>query len=320
MATSTRAPSADLDRLLDEELDFSPSIQQYFSSHLAMSLVALEHLGAPPQVLQATFTAHARSNHVERRDDADELARRLVEIERDGIAATVQSRVPQLVDAPATALFHPLIRLGYALDIGHSGQVAAALLDWERRRELTPSFELGAGTRRLPDVASALAAHPAGTWTPTYDLDAVGRRPELATALDGVALDEHTLDDVSAFALAAHVATDHFITLHLVTGARALRTVAGHLDDATARQLARHALPVLAIAYAATGAVPLLGADELDARRRSNLPGAETIAARAVSDHDPHVIKLTEVALTEERRTDDPLYRYVAARVVGLTS
>jgi hypothetical protein len=316
--TSTHAPSATLGRLLDEELAFSPSFLQYFSNHLAMSLMALQQLGAAPELLQSTFDAHAANPDAEPRDDVEDLTRRLAEVERDGIATTVRTRVPQLADAPATALFHPLIRLGYALDIGHAGQVAAALLDWERRREPTIALDLAAGSRRLPDVAAALADQPAGTWTPTFDLDAIGHHPGMVAALHGVALDQLTLDDVSAFALAAHVASDHFITLHLMTGARALRTVAAHLNDETSQRLAHHALPTMAIGYAAAGAAPLLRTDELTTIRRSALPSQAQVAERATADHDPHVIKLAEVALAEERRSDDPLYRYVAARVVGL--
>ncbi len=48
-------------------------------------------------------------------------------------------------------------------------------------------------------------------------------------------------------------------------------------------------------------------------------PSREEIAARAVADRDPHVIKLAKVALVEEQRTTDALYRYTAAHAVGLT-
>ena len=239
--TTTSHRAGTLTRLLDEELVFSPSYRGYFSNHLAMALVALDQLGASPEVLESVFDSHAR-NSAEMRDDAEMLDERRTEVLRDGIAATVQSRVPALVDAPGTALFHPMIRLGYALDIGHEGQVAAALLDWEQRHGALPGPDCPlAGTRRLPDIAADLSAHPSGTWPHTFDLAGIARRPELRDVLAGVALDEHTLDDVSSFAIAAHLAADDFITLHLVTGARAARTVSEWVDDDTARQLAaRH--------------------------------------------------------------------------------
>src|SRR5690606_29034338 len=135
--------------------------------------------------------------------------------------------VRQLVGAPASQLFHPMIRLAYALDVGHEGQVAAALLDWERRSHALPVPDPTPGDRRLVDVAADLSRRPSGTWPHTFDLDRISRRPELAAALTGVALDEQTLDDVSELALDAHLAADDFITLHLMTGARALRAVSG---------------------------------------------------------------------------------------------
>jgi hypothetical protein len=319
MTTSTTLfhRSRTLDRVLDAELAYSPSFQRHYSSHLAMALVALDQLGAPPAVLEATLDAHARYE-AEPRDDRDVLDRRIGEVTRDGIVATVRARVPHLVRGPGSQLFHPLIRLAYALDVGHHGQVAAALLDWERRHHVLPVPDPVPGDRRLTDVAADLAARPTGTWPHTFDLDGIARRPELDEALDGVARDEHTLDDISSFAIAAHVTADDFVTLHMVTGARALRAVSAVLDDDVARQLATHAVPVMAVGYAAVGAPPLLGRDELDAIRRMELPERDAIAERAVEDPDPHVIKLANVALVEEARTSDPLYRYAAARVVGL--
>jgi hypothetical protein len=315
-ATTTRAASATLHRLLDEELAFSPSIQGIFSSHLPMALVALEQMGAGPDRLQAVFDAHARHPEVELRTDRDVLDVRLAEVARDGIAPTVRRRVPEVLDAPGTALFHPAIRLAYALEVGHGGQVAAALLDWEQRRVAAPPLP-SRGDRRLTDVAASLASHPTGTWSRSFDLDGIARRAEILQALAGVALDDHTLDDVSAFALAAHATADDFITLHLVTGARAVRTIAGYLDDANALALAAHSLPIMAIAYVAVGAPPLLSAAELDERRAAPLPSVERIEERAVAARDPHVIKLANVALAELERTGDPLYQHLASRVVG---
>ena len=318
VATMTRPPTSPLLELLDAELAFSPRFMGRFSSHLAMALVALHQLGAPPAVLHSVFDAHAAGDP-ELRDDWDVLETRLHEVARDGIAATVRARVPELVTHPSSQLFHPVIRLGYALDVGHEGQVAAALLDWERRRHVlgTPDTAT-AGSRRLPDVAADLARRSPGSWARTFDLDSISRHPDLRAALSGVALDERTLDDVSSFAIAAHTVADDFITLHLVTGARAIRTVSDWVDPGTARRLAAHTVPAMAIAYAAVGAPPLLSPDAVDALRRSPLPTSEHIAERAISDRDPHVIKLANAALVEEARTGDPLYRYSAARVVGL--
>jgi hypothetical protein len=274
LITSTSVPPSTtvLQRLLDEELAFSPSFRGRYSNHGAMALVALHQMGASPERLEAEFAQRAREES-EPRDDVDELGVRLAEIERDGIAPTVATRVPQLASGPGSQLFHPLIRLAYALGVGHAGQVAAALLDWERRFQQGPT------------------ASP-----------------------DTVALDTVALDVVSNLALAAHATADDFVTLHFVTGARALRVVSGWVDDATAQQLAARAAAYMTEAYARLGAPPLADAERLDALRRVPLPDRATIAERAIESTDAHVIKLADVALAEEERTGDPLYRYLAAR------
>lgn len=314
---SPRTSSTTLARLLDEELAFSPSFRRHYSNHLAMVLAALDQMGARPGVLQATFDAHARSES-EPRGDVAALDQRRREVASDGIAATVRARVPALAPGPHSQLFHPMIRLAYALDVGHEGQVAAALLDWESRHQVLPIPEPTPGTRRLPDVAADLAAHPPGTWPRTFDLDGIARRAELSAALTDVALDDATLDDISTFAIAAHAVADDFITLHMVTGARAVRAVSAWVDQDTAQRLIAHTVPAMGVAYSAVGAPALLGPGELDALRRTALPSRETIAEQAIRNHDPHVVKLVNVALVEEDRTGDLLYRHSAARVVGL--
>jgi hypothetical protein len=316
-ATTVARTTPTLDRVLDGELAFSPSFQRYYSSHLAMALVALHQLGAEAHVLEATFDAHAQGEP-EPRDDRDVLDERIQEAARAGVAATVRDRVAALAAGPGSQLFHPMIRLAYALDTGHEGQVAAALLDWERRHQVFPVPGVPTGVRRLRDVAADLAQHPVGTWTHTFDFDGTARRPEMHDGLAGIAFDENALDDISSFAIAAHLTADDFITLHLVTGARALRAVTPYVEHDVAVQLVASAATVMAVAYAAVGAPALLSEGDLDAIRHAHLPDRNAIAERAIADDDPHVIKLANVALVEEARTSDLLYRYAAARVVGL--
>lgn len=325
-ATPARG-DATLTEVLDAELRFSPSIHGVYSNHLAMELVALHQLHAEPDVLQHVFDDHGRHGSEPRDDVADlEAVRR--QVVGGGIVDTVRSWIPRLAHAPSTALFHPAIRLAYALDVGHGGQVAAALLDWQRRLQPLPRADelktrrndRGGPSRRLADVAAELTWAAGGRWARTFDLDGVARRPEVVDAMRDLTLDEHTLDDVSSFALAAHVAADDFLTLHLVTGARAVRAIAAVVDADTAQVLVVHTARAMAVVHAAIGAPALLDEDALARRRGSGLPSDEAIAAAAIADLDPHVVKLANVAIVEAARSGDPLYRYVAARVVGLVA
>lgn len=314
----TAATSPTLDRLLDAELDISPSFLGHYSNHLAMTLVALHQMGAPTERLEETFEAHLRGES-EPRDDRPALDERIREVDRLGIKATVRARIPDLADAPVTALFHPMIRLGYAIDAGHRGQVAAALLDWERRKDDLPLAPGVPGDRGLARVAHVLADAADGRWSGTFDLDEVARRPAVHEALDGLT-DRVTADDISSFALSAHAASGSFVTLHMVTGARAVRTVAQVLEAPAADDLLRHTAVAMTVALAAVGAPRPLGDGALDVRRSAALPARTEVAASAIASADPHVVKLTNVALVEEARTGDLLYRDLAARAVGLAS
>ena len=92
------------------------------------------------------------------------------------------------------------------------------------------------------------------------------------------------------------------------------------MDDDTARDLVSRALVVMAVGYATVGAPPLLSPAHLDELRAGPVPSAASIVERAVRSSDPHVVKLSNVALAEEARTGDPLYRLIAGRVVGIVT
>jgi hypothetical protein len=317
--STTTTTSATLERLLDDELDLSPSFRRMYSNHLAMVLVALEQLGAPAEVLQRTFDAHVRGE-TELRDDRPILDERIAEVRDLGIEATVRARVPGVLHGPGTALFHPLIRLGYALDVAHAGQVAAALLDWERRLEPRPVTGRARGGRPLLDAAAALAASDPADRAPTYDLDGLAARPHVRAVLEDLGPDSvHGPEELARFALHAHAGANSFVTLHLVTGARGLRTVCEVLDADTGASLVEHGAAAMLLGYAAAGAPPLPDAVALERLRSAPLPGTERIAQLAMASQDPHVIKLANVALVEEERTGEVLYRRLAARAVGLS-
>jgi hypothetical protein len=313
--TTTASTESTLARLLDDELAFSATFGGRYSNHLAMALVALDQLGAPSEALEATFDAYARGASEPRHDRAA-LDERIAEIERDGIDTTLARRIPPLAQGPGTRLFHPLIRLGYALDSDHAGQVAAALSDWEDHL-LDLGIDLPSdGTRRLRTVADDLAGQADDQWDGTFDLAEVATRPEVRAAVADVRIDAATLDGLSAFVIATHVTADDFISLHMVTGTRALRTVSAHLDPPVAAALIAGAVPIMLVAYAAVGAPAILDDAALDELRQRDLPSRSEIAAQAARSTDAHVIKLANTALVEEARTGDRLYRLAAARVL----
>lgn len=316
--TTALSISPTLDQLLNAELAFSTVYRRYYASHLSMSLVALEALGAPPSVLDEEFAAYER--HAVPREDPVAVEAVRAEVDRDGIVATVRAHAPALVDGPGSQLFHAVIRLAYALDAGHPGQVAVALVDWERRNAVLPVPVPTRGSRRMHDVLASLADAPdvAASRHSIREVGAIAELDGFRRAVSELVIDEGTLDEVAALALHAHIAADDFFTLHMVTGAHAVRVVSEVLEGEVAERLAARAAQMMVAAYLGVGAPALPDVEELARIRRSPLPIWDEIAAAAVADRDAHVVKLTYVSRAEHRRTGDPLYQYVAARVVGL--
>jgi hypothetical protein len=319
--TQTTIPRSDhrttLERLLDAELEFDTVTSNHLASHVSMGLVALDRLGAPDERLEAMLDGFAAGIAVPR-PDPTRLGALRDDVVRLGIDNALRTHAAALVDAPAAQWFHSIIRLGYAIDAGHPGQVAAALLDWQNHGEVLVPEAPSPGDRRFGDVVAELTIDADLSGVAGWDLARVARAPGFASSLDGLATDEQTLDDAGAVALAAHVADGQFGTLHMLTGTQAARVITPRLDDITAMRFVGRMAQTLAAGYVATGRVTLPTERELDDRRAARLPSWDEIAAATVSSRDVHVIKLVDASRQAERDTNDRLHRYVAARAAAL--
>jgi hypothetical protein len=245
-------------------------------------------------------------------------------IARDGIDPVVRSYLPGRLPGIGSAAFHCVIRLAYALEVGHAGQVAAALAYWDEADE-----PLGAA---LPPEASpdpvallgALAADPAlggrsfGGGSISGQMARVAATPEFA-ATAGLRVGPDSLGDIAAAARALLAATGDFTALHAVTGTHAVR-VALPLLDPSARDLAlRFLFQAVAAAYVTIGTPAVAPVDApVDAEAA---PSWAEIAAAAVASGDEHVVKLAYSAREEAAvYGDDTTYRWCAAREAGLVS
>jgi hypothetical protein len=140
-----------LERLLDQGAVFDPHyLPSYNSDHLPMTLIAMSHLGAPEEALveyqqryqkrlRPVQASPALATLAEGRGVADAYASNraflLREIDVDGWPTVVRRHLPGLLVSLATGAFHPLIRLGAAISVGHKLEVASALAYW-----MTSSF------------------------------------------------------------------------------------------------------------------------------------------------------------------------------------
>lgn len=226
-AMQPSATPADLDRALEAALHHGPSYPargMQLSSHLPMVLTALWRLGAPAAALQAQL---------------DLWAPRLPAAGPVPTQPPLADLLPRLLEAPETAAFHGAIRLAYALEAGHAGEIEAALASWQgAARSLGPLPDMAPGTRPLREVIDGVRADARLAMLPRQGTSIMSDMA-VAAALPGFAahlpLPRLSLDALAEAALAVYLATRDFTALHLVTGLHAarvlLRAVPG-LDEA----------------------------------------------------------------------------------------
>ena len=307
---------ATMHRLLDAELDYRPGARGGFISHLAMSLVAADRLGATSDELQQWFDGQTRGDFLIPRERPVSLDEPVARMCRDGIEAEVRRRLPALVVAPESQFFHAPIRLELAIDAGDEAQVANALENWEAHATPLPRRPEGDGDRSIAEVLRDLVDAPEAVAASALDVHGVAAQDWFAARLAELRIDDDTPAELAALAAASHTEPRHFGTLHLVTGMRAVRALAPYLEAEDRRELWLRSAQALAAAMLSFGG-SLPSADEIDERRRSAPATWEGLAEAAFASGDPHVAKVVYAAMLEERATGDPIYRSIAARQVG---
>lgn len=304
--------------LLDAELAYDPVTAQDFSDHLPMALVALDRLGADDERLARFSTRYARSLVPVRAEVQAARDRYDTEVASLGVDGGVRAHLPRFVPGIGSAAFHAVIRLAYAVEARHAGQVAAALAYFEQVDEpLTdaPPNETGDDPFALLD---ALRADPqlAGLHFDAPSISGrmaqVAARPAFARAA-GLTAHADSLARIAATARALHGTTGDFTALHAVTGTHAVRVLLPYLDDAQRSLALRYLFQAIAAAYV-TIAMP-----DVVFIEASHTPGWDEIVAAALETDDEHVVKLAYSAREEARvYGDDATYRWCAALEAGL--
>lgn len=203
-------------------------------NHLPMALGALARLGGSREALQRQL---------------DHWAPLSQPAENDGVPApTVEDALRRVLAAPEAQAFHVAIRLAYALQSGHAGELEASLKTTVGVKSplgpLTPSQSpssspaAGKGVDSLRGVLDAVRADPALAM-PSMAGSLITTRMQRAAALPGfddyVARPRLTLDALAEASLAVYLARHGFTALHLVTGTHAVRVL---LETAAARGMA----------------------------------------------------------------------------------
>jgi hypothetical protein len=321
---------------LRQQLDFSArydaEYSQNLSSHLPMALLALARLGASETRLAAFAERYATrlrpAPAAEPWPGGEAWQSRLGDprawpayrslfnewIDHEGAPAVLAQALPALLRGVGAAAFHGLIRSAYALEAGHSHELADALAYWACRW-----FALGdmpAGGRQQ-DPATVLAALQIAK--PKRPLIAermalVAEQRAFMPAAAGLQIDrDATLAQLATLAARLYAASDNFTVLHLVTSAHAMRVLLPWLEPDEQTAALGHYWLAFAAGYAASG---------LNGNGRSTLPSAPlkpwpALIECAVASDDDHLIKLIDSCREQERAYGGALWREAASRAVA---
>jgi hypothetical protein len=274
------------------------------TNHLPMCLGALRELGADDDRLRRFFDLYAQ-----RLEPAVPLVG-IVDVRADrGRAITdVLARAPGEV---ASGAFHGIIRLAWAVDSDDDDDVAHALHYLEATRGQTTARPRGAGRERslialAARLRSAGIAAPPGRLISTR-LQNLGSDPAFTAVVDDLAIDID-INDMAIFGARVFAVCDDFSSLHIVTGADALITLAPLST--------RLAEAIHAAAVAALGCFVLAGCPALDEHDHADVDDDATIARLACASDDDHVCKFAASCLRHAHRTGDRLFLALATRTV----
>jgi hypothetical protein len=325
---------------------YHPSYQGGLCNHCPMILIALERMGATPQRIESFAHAYLKAmepaplpgeaidaeNWRERLGDesayGDYLGFFRREIGRLNARAALRAYLPGLAPGLGAAAFHPVIRTAYGVLAADSEEIAVGLAYWASRYLALPErADMPADLPFVPSDDPLQILKKTRTWPGldfVPDADALIDQemlraanptlfPLLAAALQ---IDDLTLDRSRQAAALLFLGTNDFNSLHAVTGLHAARILSDFATDR--RGFAREVWRALLALYLSLDRPDLptpAGAAELTTE---DLPDWNVILPAGVASDDEHVVKLVFSCLEESRSGGGRLYRYLAARKVGL--
>ena len=320
---------------LDLAAGFDAEYSRNLSSHLPMALAALARLGANDQRLASfaqTYATRLRpATPAEPWAEGEPWQSRFGDprawpayrslfndwLDHEGAPAVLEQSLPALLRGVGAAAFHGPIRVAYAVDVGHSHELADALAYWACRwfglgdlppggRERDPAVvlaRLNIAKPRRPLIAERMAL--------------VAEQPAFARMAGGLRIDPATtLERLATLAAQLYAASDNFTVLHLVTSAHSLRVLLPWLDADPCAESLGHYWLAFAAGHAASGVVN----SAADVSRVTLRPWPE-IVARAITSDDDHFIKLVDSCREQERAygAGGDVWRAAASRALQST-
>ena len=230
-------PSPSLPGVLDElRRRFAPTYREGLTNHLPMGCIALDRIGGDEGRMRALIDAHAGVLEPARPWPAAEII--ALEMRDRGVDAVLRERLKRDLAGLAGAAFHGVIRLAYATmskDLDETAHALAYLEESAMPLEIGPTT--AGATNELADLADALRAaqivKPTGP-NITVRMEQVVTDRRFIDVAARLVVDNSTLRQVSGMGARWYLAADDFPSLHILTGAHAVRALRPWTTDARA--------------------------------------------------------------------------------------
>jgi hypothetical protein len=236
-----------------------------------------------------------------------------LEMRERGVDVVVRERLKRDLAGLAGHAFHGVIRLAYATmskDLEEIAHGLAYLEDNAFPIDIAAHASGATATNELADLADALRLarieKPSGP-NITLRMEQVVGDARFVDVASRLVVDNSTLRQVSGLGARWYLAADDFPSLHVLTGAHAVRTLRPWTTDPRAVD---RALAIAALACFVVCGSPA----RADARNRDKGEDRE-LKLNATGSTDDHMAKLVVAALDEEEAHEDAIYRIVATKV-----
>jgi len=329
--------------MVDRSREFSAEFPVLLANHLPMVLVAMRRMGASDDRLTEYFENYRDTNRLvapppaiapiardgwtdalgDRARETDYRTFFTGEVRRLGVKVALSIYLPTLVPGIASSALHALMRLAYAIMTNSDAEASTALGYWAATYlPMCPATGAAPITDDPAEVLLRLRDYPDFRHV-EVELDllwhfirSMTEKPDFKPVVDWLRIGPDTHDKIAKASLALMAGTMDFCAVHAVTGTHWIRLLAPHLPDHWLTL--RYFWEAIAALYPKIGFTDLPSNEQMDDWRHRPCPDWPDITVAAVRSNDEHDISYTFSSREEWKFYGDPLYRFVAARRVGL--
>jgi Questin oxidase-like len=335
-----------LDSLLEEHQALDLNDYNVTHNHAPMVLIALYRLGADSTQLRhyyhnlkidtawlniSEFKTDPKQLDINVNNWKENLGRSkaassyceffISEINQHGAQQVLSQYVPALMRGVAAHAFHPLLRLGYGIDLDNEKEIACGLGYWAATYLPMPEVAGNQDELSPEEFANQIVNSPVlrnikmNSRSIAERINQIYSCKEFCELLHPIIIeDENPLDEISQLLANAFVENHHFSLLHGVTSCHALRLVLPYCDNI--KQIINQ--------YWYSVCALHLTVLNLDSDFSSPLPDEDQawliIFKRAIDSNIEHTIKFIYTCHQESEEYDRKIYKQLALRELEKTS